>query len=266
MRTRGICRSRTATGNAAGALATWEFRGILGTPPGGGTGPSVGGLGQWAAFVEAVGGVEGAGKVESASIVASVVSIILGLVAISISIFFYTQAKDSEKEVSRALEGIRVQTESLQKLTGKHMDKLIKGATDRKTDEESLMRLVDVVAGFPDTMSTLMQLPTQALPEAGTEEDPVQKRRMNELYITLFAYSNWLNLALQGGRWSLLELEVTENVFKSFLDVSHRDFSLLLEILGDIDSTELSQCLNYQSYLDILKVCHLVKTSEELDV
>jgi len=52
-----------------------------------------------------------------------VVSFVFGGFAIWLSLYFYTKAKDTDKAVSNSLEAIRAQSDALQRLTARWMDR-----------------------------------------------------------------------------------------------------------------------------------------------
>lgn len=63
-------------------------------------------------------------------------SIALALVAIGQATYFFIKSKDSEKTVETALDGIRQQTETLQKIAGRQLDRLTKFVTEPRPIEE----------------------------------------------------------------------------------------------------------------------------------
>ena len=50
------------------------------------------------------------------NLTASVVSVVLAILAICFSIYFYRKSKDTERSVSNALAEIKAQTDALQKM------------------------------------------------------------------------------------------------------------------------------------------------------
>ena len=71
------------------------------------------------------------------NVTAAIVSIILGILAIVLSLWFYRQTKDTEKEVSRSLSKIETQAEMLQKITGKQLDRLTKFVTAPRREKDN---------------------------------------------------------------------------------------------------------------------------------
>ena len=70
------------------------------------------------------------------SIGSSIASIVLAIVAIVLAVYFYTQAKKSEKEVSNSLNKIEAQSQALEKITGRQIERLTKHLTERKSLDE----------------------------------------------------------------------------------------------------------------------------------
>ena len=88
---------------------------------------------------------------EVISVVAGLVSIILGFLAIALSLWFYRQTKDTEKNVSGSLTKIETQAEMLQKITGRQLDRLTKYVTESKRDnqDEQTSAIIKVIAQLP---------------------------------------------------------------------------------------------------------------------
>lgn len=70
-------------------------------------------------------------------------SLAFGGFAIWLSFQFYSKAKDAETRTAVTLEAIRAQSEALQKLTGRWMDRFTRHATEPKPADEGLLALVN---------------------------------------------------------------------------------------------------------------------------
>jgi hypothetical protein len=75
-------------------------------------------------------------------LVSMITGIVLSVLSILLSAYFYTQAKKSETGTSTALGEIRQQTQSLEKLSGRLLDRLTKAVTDSSRPEYEERRLV----------------------------------------------------------------------------------------------------------------------------
>ena len=69
------------------------------------------------------------------SIGSSIASIVLAIVAIVLTVYFYNQAKTTEKDVSVSLSKIEAQSQALEKITGNQVERLTKHLTERSTLE-----------------------------------------------------------------------------------------------------------------------------------
>ena len=84
------------------------------------------------------------------SIVSRAVSIILGLLAIALSVYFFVQSRNTERGVSNSLTKIETQAEMLSRLTSKQLDWLTKYVTEERLPSSEpqvlqiVMRLVEL--------------------------------------------------------------------------------------------------------------------------
>ena len=111
---------------------------------------------------------------EAWSIAASIVSVVLAVLAIILSIWFFILAKNSEKDVAGSLAKIETQAESLQKLNARWMDRLTRFVTEERPRpaEESIPQLIAILAQLPQTLTASL---TQT-PQRETQEQLVQVR------------------------------------------------------------------------------------------
>jgi len=175
---------------------------------------------------------------EIASIVASVASTILAIVAIGLSVLFYTQGKNSEVRVQMALEGIRAQTDALQKLTGRWMDRLTKYVTTpHEPMVETQSQLLLAIKELPkDIVSQLL------VPSAQSQQ-PELLRECVSGYCALYYYTAIANYWAQ---FCLPPFEQFEDnssyseFIKNAVDQSYKDFQLLAGILERVDPSLLA--------------------------
>jgi len=123
--------------------------------------------------------------VEVWNIGASIVSVIVGVIAIMLSIYFFVTNRKTEKDVSNSLTKIETQAETLQRITGSQMDRLTKYVTEQKSSaiDESLPKLLAILTELPQTIFTQTQQVTGAIDEDTS---------INELiscYIGLYFYA-----------------------------------------------------------------------------
>src|SRR5437773_694826 len=89
-----------------------------------------------------------------------VVSLILAVIAIWLSLYFYTRGKDTEKSVTNALAEIKAQTAALERLSAKQLDRLTKFATEGRPTDPAL---AEVARTFKE-MSLLILQPAPSAP------------------------------------------------------------------------------------------------------
>lgn len=70
------------------------------------------------------------------SIGSSIASIILAIVAILLSVYFYTQSKKSEKDITNSLSKIETQSQTIEKITGKQIERLTEHLTKQSGLDE----------------------------------------------------------------------------------------------------------------------------------
>jgi len=176
---------------------------------------------------------------EIASIVASIVSLILGGVAIWLSLYFYTQAKNTERNVQVALEGIRTQTEALQALNARTLDRLTKYVTTpRDEPNQTFQILYAAIRDLPEMALRLRPPGPQAI-------DETTRRELLSAYIALWNYTATSNI------WAGFHLPRAEDfnaedsfhtLVKYVVDRSAADFSYMTGIIQGVRIEDIRAC------------------------
>jgi hypothetical protein len=97
---------------------------------------------------------------ETASIIASFVSVIISVLAIWQAIYFYTQGKNTERNVQVALEAIKTQTDALQTLNARTLDRLTKYVTTPRDESTQTAQLfAATMRDIPDIVLRLLPPP-----------------------------------------------------------------------------------------------------------
>jgi hypothetical protein len=168
-----------------------------------------------------------------------VISLVLGGFAIWLSVYFFMKAKDSEKEAAMTLEAIRVQTDALQKLTGRWMDRLTRYATEPRPADEGLMMLVNTMANLPTTILTHLRVHT------ATEAAPSNEALIAEMvdcYIALYYYIAIANVSTQPilPNNDVFDNAVPEHVgIRRVVDQTSTDFDYIARILAGVNESRL---------------------------
>ena len=187
---------------------------------------------------------------ETASIVASFVSLFVSALAIWLAIYFYTQGKNTEASVQIALEGIRAQTNALQALNARTLDRLTKYVTTpRNEPSQSAQLLADTLRDLPNIVLSLK------IPQPQPDNDAL-RREIIHAYIALWNYTATSNV------WSSFCLppieEFNENkpyhaLVKHIIDRSAADFNYMTGIINQVPNSEITASSYFYMYDEVLK-------------
>jgi hypothetical protein len=201
--------------------------------------------------------------INTISILSGVFSISISVIAMVLSIIFYFASRKTESNVSVSLTKIEAQTEALQKLSGRQIDKLMKHAfegTAQLSNNDAMMQLMSTMSQIPLTITTILKQPTE---NRDNDESIL-------LYSALYFYTAQTNY------WSQFYLPKA-NEFdpenenhahtKRIVDLSHEDFTKVANWLSECDPNKLINNPLY-SYLEVTRDTwqHSVKTSSEVFV
>ena len=183
----------------------------------------------------------------------SLMSLVLGGFAIWLSWVFYSKAKDVEKQTAVTLEAIKAQSDTLQRLTGRWMDRLTRYATEPRPADEGLMLLVNTMANLPTTILTHLRVQTTTTPQTSTE--PLMTEVI-DCYIALYHWTAIANVTCQ----ALLPLPDTFDEaipehasIKRLVDGSFNDFSIMARALEPI----------HQDRIRASRINHLLREAQE---
>jgi len=165
--------------------------------------------------------VEGTSTIDNISllnVVTGGTSIVLALVAISVSLYHYERNKKTEKEVSEALAGIKSQTDTLKDLTGDQIKRLTEAVIRTRFEEpESARRLDESLAESPSVDSI--------------SEDEFNQQAVINAYVYSYFYILAANVALQ--MWFIRERR--ESWVKGALDLTYREATRLDQLLDSLE-------------------------------
>jgi len=202
--------------------------------------------------------------INTISILSGVFSISISVIAIFLSIIFYFAGRKTEVSVSRSLSKIEAQTDALQKLSGRQIDKLMKHALDgpnHGTSNDAMMQLMSTLSQIPLTITTILRQPTESTNDA---------QKIADLYAALYFYTAQTNYWSQFYLPKASEFDETnenDNHIKRIVDLSCSDFAFIAKWLGQCDQRLLEQS-SLSNYLTETKDTwrHAVKSSSEVFV
>lgn len=172
---------------------------------------------------------------ETASIVASFVSLIVSIMAIWFSFYFYNQSKNTENRVHIALEAIKTQTDTLQAINAKTLDRLTKFVTTPRDEPGQAEQLVAILRDLPDIVLRLH-------PPSESGSNAVIRREILNCYIPLWNYTGTTNI------WASYCLPNVEDfdesnsyhqVVKRVIDRSYADFHYMASLLNQFSPDEI---------------------------
>jgi hypothetical protein len=166
------------------------------------------------------------------AIVSSIVSLAFSVLAIWLTLYLYIRAKDTERSTATTLTKIEGQTDALQRIIGRQLDRLTKSLTNRPEarPEEVIFQLIPV----------LRQLQGSLLAEAHEEEkhSTTQSREIALAYAALYFYVSQANF------WGQLSLPAADDFdqtnrtqveAKALVDLSAQDFQIVARVLESLD-------------------------------
>jgi len=183
------------------------------------------------------------------SLIASATSIILALLAIILSVWFFVLSKKTEKESSSSLTKIETQADSLQKLTGKWMDRLTKYVTtDRPSPLEPAINTM-----FSQLPQAIIQFITQTQIPSNKGDLSFTIEQYHITAISLYFYSAQTNYWCQ--RYLPHAKDFDENndshkLIRRIIDTSYADFHLIHNHLLNANQNDLSRSKVYNIYLE----------------
>lgn len=177
----------------------------------------------------------------------------IGGFAIWLSWTFYSKAKEAEKQTAVTLEAIKAQSDALQRLTGRWMDRLTRYATEPRSADEGLMMLVNTMANLPTTILTHLRVQTTTTPEPSIE--PLLTEVI-DCYIALYYWTAIANVSCQGYLPSpdlYDEANPDHEGMKRLVDGSYSDFGIIAKALEKVR----------QDRLNASRISHLLQETME---
>lgn len=202
--------------------------------------------------------------VNAINIVSGISAISISFIAIALSIIFYIAGRRTETSVSTSLAKIEAQTDSLQKLSGKQIDKLMQHAFEGKTSTSDAMgQVINALSQIPITITTILRQPIDN-PNQATQEQIVG------LYSALYFYIAQTNYWSQFYLPKAIDFDNNnENhvLIKRIIDLSDNDFSAVATWLSKCDPSLIEKTTLYDYLKETKdKWRHAVRSSSEIFV
>lgn len=190
--------------------------------------------------------------VEAFGLAGNIVSLVLGVVAILMAVAFYLAGRGTEQRVAASLTKIETQTDMLQKITGKQLDRLTRFATDRPEVEQA--KPAELILGLIQIAEPLVRI---LHPPASGAPSAAQTAELVNCYIGLYYYSALTNFWAQVSLPTIENYDETNNfqaATRRIVDSSCADFAAMAGILERTD----------QALLDASQLAHLLTEARDV--
>jgi hypothetical protein len=173
-------------------------------------------------------------------------TVVLGALAIVLSVYFFNAAKNTESNVKVALGEIRQQVTSLEKITARQLDRLTKAVVEPKVNRDEVF-LLKVVEAFSKTSGSQLVQPSPVQPMPPEAIDHILR-----LHIVAYLYAGVANWLLQSFvPQSMSELSPDT---RRLVDLTHSDFQILDSILSNVERITLEKHPLFQLYAEAVSV------------
>jgi hypothetical protein len=198
-------------------------------------------------------------------LVASIVSVVLGVIAFWVSLYFFAQAKRTEQAVSNSLTKIETQADMLQKISGRQLDRLTRFVTDpaARGPDPQLESLIGVL------VQVVQPLASGRLNDPGQQTAEQLRDELVSCYLLIHHYTAQTNL------WSQLQLpsattfnpeDATHSLVRRTIDGSAADFEYMERLLAGIDAAKVKSNSLAHVYEETAGLRTYIKTSSDLFV
>jgi hypothetical protein len=173
------------------------------------------------------------------SLAGSIVSVVLGILAIGLSIYFFVQARNTETKISSSLTKIETQAEMLQRITGRQLDRLTRYVTDQPmtNPQEQVQSL----------LALLVEVVPVLQPRIAEAQHPNAEGLTRELiscYIGLYYYAALANFWSQFYLPPIEELDSANQfhvLVQRAVDQSAADFTSMADVLTRVDQAKIHE-------------------------
>lgn len=166
-------------------------------------------------------------SIEIISLIAGLVSVILGGFALFLSVYFFINTKGTETKVATALESIKAQTDALQKITLRQVDRLTKYATDNSPYSDILAKIIPTI---PST-AHITEVFTAQLELEKAEKEGLIAELVNA-YIGMYQYCAVTNVIAQGQLPPIEHYEDNLPVSEAIKEIVNRSYGYFYTLKG----------------------------------
>lgn len=201
-------------------------------------------------------------------ILSGVVGIILSVTALVLAHKYYVSTKNSETDTKVALASINATSDTLAKITERHLDRLtgiIDRAVPRSAQAEIDAALIQESGISRDGLLKPQEGSASSAPETDVNvirghgipgvPDPLTLETLREMYITalfaLYYYTTHANLVAGAILPPIAGYDPTNNfdeLLKNLVDSSHHDFNIIADQLGKLNEAHPEWLTSHRLY------------------
>jgi predicted PurR-regulated permease PerM len=164
------------------------------------------------------------------NVAAALASIVLAVVAIGLAVYFYVKGRVSEGQASSVLSQIQNQIGTLDKLSGKMLDRLTRASIESRPEQEAILTIISALRQIPESLANGPR---------GSVAQGVSPSEWIAALIAAYYYSSMVNFLLQS---MITTVEEGTGIYKNFeglVEASYRDFRYLEDLLSDAGQSTL---------------------------
>jgi hypothetical protein len=164
------------------------------------------------------------------NVAAALASIVLAVVAIGLAVYFYIKGRVSEGRASSVLSQIQTQVGTLDKLSGKMLDRLARTAIEPRPEQEAILTIISALRQIPESLANG--------PRAAVAQGAPQSEWIAAL-VAAYYYSSMANFLIQSMITTVDEGSGIYRNFEGLIETSYRDFRYLEDLLIDAGQSTL---------------------------
>jgi hypothetical protein len=178
------------------------------------------------------------GAVEVISIATGIASMVLAVFAMWFAMYCYDKSKTTDQSITNSLAKIEAQADSLQRLSGKFMDRLTRYVTTDRPPGPVDQQLIAVLTQLPQMITMRITQPQSSDPPEHLIDELIT------CYIIMCHYMALTNFWAAGYLPDAAEFDETNEfqlLTRRIVETSYQDFGHMARLLGAVDQRRLER-------------------------
>jgi hypothetical protein len=164
------------------------------------------------------------------NLAAALASIVLAVVAVGVAVSFYVRGRVSEGRASSVLSQMQTQVGTLDKLSGKMLDRLTRVSIESRPEQEAILTIISALRQIPESLANGPR---------GSVAQGVSPSEWIAALVSGYYYSSMANFLLQG---MITAVDDGTGIYKNLewlIEASYRDFRYLEDLIGEAGQSTL---------------------------